>query len=164
VKATATQVHGVLVVVQGVGLLLRGESGTGKSNCALELIRRGHRLVADDVVEIRHDPTRQRLVGSPPSPIAGRLEVQDVDIVDVSALFGTGAFAPSHQVDAIIDLMAAAPGNARQRRVDPPPQTHLLGHGLPTYIVQNDDVTTMANRLEVIARILGAAPTNPQGA
>jgi HPr kinase/phosphorylase len=164
VKATATQVHGVLVVVQGIGLLLRGESGMGKSDCALELIRRGHRLVADDVVEIRADGDGQPPVGSAPAAIAGQLEVQDVGIVEVSSLFGTGALIPSHGVDAVIDLIAAVPGSHRRRHLDPSSPTDLLGHNVPTYVLHGTEVTTVANRLEVIARMLRTARSRPAGA
>jgi len=164
VKASSTQVHGVLVVIRGTGLLLRGASGTGKSDCALELIRRGHRLVADDVVEIRGDPVHHRLVGAPPAAIAGRLEVQDVGIIAVEPIFGTTALAPSHEVDAVVDLIAAAPEEHRRRHIDPPPPTRLLGHALPTYVIRGTEVTTVANRLEVIAGVLHAARSTPPSA
>jgi HPr kinase/phosphorylase len=155
VTVASTQVHGVLAVIHGIGLLVRGGSGSGKSNCALELIRRGHHLVADDVVEIRSDAVHHYLVGTPPATLAGRLEVQDVGIIDVQAVFGASALAASHRIDAIIDLVAAVPGQPRRRNAPPPP-TRLLGHTLATYAIRVTEAATLANRLEVIAKILRA--------
>lgn len=154
----------MLVVVDGIGLLVRGKSGTGKSGCALELVRRGHRLVADDVVEIRDEAVHERLLGSPPAAIAGRLEVQDVGIVEVATLFGPDALAASHPVDVVIDLVPVASGKHRPRHVDLPSPAHLLGHTLPTYVVHGPDVTSVANRLEVIARTVRTARSPRTGA
>ncbi|MGD2063645.1 MAG: hypothetical protein PVF51_08705 [Nitrospirota bacterium] len=161
-KVATTQVHGVLVAVHGIGLLLRGPSGTGKSGCALELIRRGHRLVADDVVEVHGDPVNQRLVGAPPATIAGRLEVQDVGIIEVKPLFGAAALAASHPIDAVVELAAATMGEHR-RRHEPAPTTLLLGHTLRTYAIRGTEVISVANRLEVIARMMRAARSDQGG-
>ena len=81
--------HGVLVDVYGEGVLLMGESGVGKSETAVELVKRGHRLVADDAVEIRHIGTR--LVGSAPELIRHYIELRGIGVVDIQQLFGMSA-------------------------------------------------------------------------
>ncbi len=85
--APVTSVHGVLVDVYGVGVLITGASGIGKSETALELVKKGHRLVADDHVEIRQ-PEENVLVGSPPELIQHLLEIRGVGIINVMTLFG----------------------------------------------------------------------------
>lgn len=89
--------HGVLVDVYGEGVLLMGESGVGKSETAVELVKRGHRLVADDAVEIRHIGTR--LVGSAPELIRHYIELRGIGVVDIQQLFGmsAGPGGPGHQ-------------------------------------------------------------------
>jgi len=149
-----SQVHGVLVTIDGIGLLLRGPSGTGKSECALELIRRGHRLVADDVVEIVVDSTVDGLVGAPPATLAGRLEVQEIGIVEVERLFGAQAVRARQRIDAVVDLAPPAPEDHRRRPVDPAPPVSLLGHSLPAYTLRAAGVTAVTNRLEIIAQLL----------
>jgi len=149
-----SQVHGVLVTVGGMGLLLRGPSGTGKSECALELIRRGHSLVADDVVEIADDAATEGLVGAPPAALAGRLEVQEIGVIDVERLFGTLAIRARQHIDAVVDLVPPGPEDHRRRPVDPAPPVALLGHTLPAYTLRATGVTAVSNRLEIIARLL----------
>ena len=85
--APCISVHGVLVDVYGEGVLITGESGIGKSEAALELIRRGHRLVTDDVVELRK-VSDDTLVGSAPDITKHFIELRGIGIVDVKALFG----------------------------------------------------------------------------
>ena len=96
-------VHGVLVDVFGIGLLITGESGIGKSEAALELIKRGHRLVTDDVVELRKvsDVT---LVGSAPGITKHFIELRGIGIVDVKALFGASSVKDTQNVDLVIHL------------------------------------------------------------
>jgi HPr kinase/phosphorylase len=88
--APSTSMHGVLVDIYGVGVLITGGSGIGKSESALELVKRGHRLVADDNVDIRQ-PTDNILIGSPPELIRHLLEIRGVGIINVMTLFGAGA-------------------------------------------------------------------------
>lgn len=85
--APTTTMHGVLVDVYGVGVLLVGQSSIGKSETALELVKRGHRLVADDAVEIRQTQENQ-LIGSAPELIQHLLEIRGVGIINVMTLFG----------------------------------------------------------------------------
>jgi len=82
--------HGVLVDVSGIGVLLLGESGTGKSECALDLVTRGHGLVADDVVEIWRDDL-QAVVGRGPARIRHHMEIRGLGIINIRDLFGLAA-------------------------------------------------------------------------
>lgn len=88
--APTTAVHGVLVDIYGVGVLITGKSGVGKSETALELVKRGHRLVADDCVEIRQED-EDYLVGNSPELIEHLLEIRGLGIINVMTLFGAGA-------------------------------------------------------------------------
>ncbi|MEI6602107.1 MAG: HPr(Ser) kinase/phosphatase [Clostridia bacterium] len=101
--APRTSVHGVLVEVYGEGILIVGESGVGKSETAMELVKRGHRLVADDVVEIRR-VSDKTLVGSSPEQIRHFLEIRGIGIVDVKNLYGMGSVKLTERIDLIINL------------------------------------------------------------
>jgi HPr kinase/phosphorylase len=104
-----TNVHGVLVKVSGLGVLIRGDAGIGKSECALELIKRGHILVADDVVEIRRRRGGQ-LVGSCPPMLKHYMEVRGLGILDVKLLFGVGSSIDSSDVEMEVNLIAPSDG------------------------------------------------------
>ena len=101
--APCISVHGVLVDVYGEGLLITGESGIGKSEAALELIKRGHRLVTDDVVELRK-VSEDTLVGSAPAVTKHFIELRGIGIVDVKTLFGISSVKETSQVDLVIRL------------------------------------------------------------
>ena len=92
--------HGVLLDVYGEGVIIMGDSGIGKSETAIELIKRGHRLVADDAVEIRR--IGNSLIGSAPELIRDYLEVRGVGVIDIQKIFGMGAVQESTQIDLII--------------------------------------------------------------
>lgn len=96
-------IHGVLVEVYGEGVLIMGESGIGKSEAALELIKRGHRLVTDDVVELRK-VSDDTLVGTAPDITRHLIELRGIGIVDVKALFGVAAVKNTQSVDMVIKL------------------------------------------------------------
>ena len=100
-----THVHGVLVKVSGMGVLIRGDAGIGKSECALELIKRGHILVADDVVEIQRR-RGQILIGSCPAMLKHYMEVRGLGILDVELLFGVGAAMDSTPIEMEVNLVA----------------------------------------------------------
>ena len=101
--APCISVLGVLVDVYGEGVLITGESGIGKSEAALELIRRGHRLVTDDVVEIRK-VSDDTLVGSAPDMLKHLIELRGIGVVDVKALFGTSSVMDTQNIDLVIRL------------------------------------------------------------
>ena len=101
--APCITIHGVLVDVYGEGLLIMGESGIGKSEAALELVRRGHRLVTDDVVEIRKINERT-LMGTSPDITRYFIELRGVGIIDVKSLFGVECVKEKQQIDLVIKL------------------------------------------------------------
>jgi HPr kinase/phosphorylase len=101
--APTTTVHGVLVDVYGLGVLIQGEAGIGKSECALELLKRGHILVADDVVSVRHRRGNY-LRGSCPEPLRNHMEVRGLGVIDVKLLFGIGAILDRTRIELAIQL------------------------------------------------------------
>jgi HPr kinase/phosphorylase len=101
--APTTAVHGVLVDIYGVGVLITGKSGVGKSETALELVKRGHRLVADDCVEIRQED-QDTLVGTSPELIEHLLEIRGLGIINVMTLFGAGAVRSNKKISLVINL------------------------------------------------------------
>lgn len=101
--APCISIHGVLVDVYGVGVLIMGESGIGKSESALELIKRGHRLVSDDVVEI-HKVSDDTLVGTAPDITRHFIELRGIGIVDVKTLFGVQSVRETQNIDLVITL------------------------------------------------------------
>lgn len=101
--APTTAVHGVLVDIHGVGVLIIGKSGVGKSETALELVKRGHRLVADDCVEIRQEGEGV-LIGSAPKLIEHLLEIRGLGIIDIMTLFGASAIRSQKRITLVIEL------------------------------------------------------------
>ena len=101
--APCISIHGVLVDVYGVGVLIMGESGIGKSEAALELVKRGHRLVSDDVVEIKK-VSDETLVGSAPDITRHFIELRGIGIVDVKTLFGVLSVRETQNIDLVITL------------------------------------------------------------
>ncbi|HLR23644.1 MAG TPA: HPr(Ser) kinase/phosphatase [Pseudogracilibacillus sp.] len=101
--APTTAVHGVLVDIYGVGILIMGQSGVGKSETALELVKRGHRLVADDSVEIRQEDYDSLIASSPPL-IEHLLEIRGLGILNIMTLFGAGAVLDEKQISYIVHL------------------------------------------------------------
>ena len=95
--------HGVLIEIYGEGIFITGESGVGKSECAIELVKRGHRLVADDAVELRK-VSNTNLVGTSPENIRHFLELRGIGIINVRRLFGMGAVKLQQEIDMIIEL------------------------------------------------------------
>ena len=133
--APCISIHGVLVDVYGEGVLIMGESGIGKSEAALELIKRGHRLVSDDVVEIRRvsDVT---LVGSAPDITRHFIELRGIGIVDVKTLFGVEAVKEKQNIDLVIKLEDWKKENEYDRLGLEEEYTEILGnqvvcHSLP---------------------------------
>ena len=94
---------GVMLEVHGEGVLIQGESGVGKSEVAIELLKRGHRLVADDAVEIK-ETSHHTLVASAPELIRGYMELRGIGVIDISRLLGMGAIKLSQEIDLVINL------------------------------------------------------------
>ena len=101
--APAVTRHGVLVEVYGEGILILGESGVGKSETAIELVKRGHRLIADDAVELRRVSNRT-IVGTAPENIRHFIELRGIGIINVARVFGSGAVKASERVDLVVEL------------------------------------------------------------
>ncbi len=106
--------HGVLVEVYGEGVLLLGDSGVGKSETAIELVKRGHRLVADDAVEIKRVSDKS-LVGSSPEIIRHFIELRGIGIIDVKRIFGIGSVKDTEKIDLVIKLEPWVQGKAYDR-------------------------------------------------
>lgn len=120
-------IHGVLVDVYGEGLLIIGESGIGKSEAALELIRRGHRLVADDVVEIRA-VNQNTLMGSSPATTQYLIELRGIGIIDVKSLYGVECVKERTSIDLVIKLQEYVPGAEYDRLGLQDEYIDILGH------------------------------------
>ncbi|BBD15190.1 HPr(Ser) kinase/phosphatase [Melissococcus plutonius] len=101
--AVRTSVHGVLVDVYGLGVLIQGDSGIGKSETALELIKRGHRLIADDRVDV-YQKDELTIIGEPPKILQHLIEIRGVGIIDVMNLFGASAVRGSMQIQLVMNL------------------------------------------------------------
>lgn len=112
--AERISVHGVLVDVYGMGVLIQGDSGVGKSETALELIQKGHRLVADDRVDL-YQLDELTLVGEAPDILKNLLEIRGVGIIDVMTLFGAGAIRATKKVDLIVNLELWTEGKKFER-------------------------------------------------
>ena len=109
-----TTLHGVLVEVYGEGILLLGGSGIGKSETAIELVKRGHRLIADDAVDIKK-VSAKTLVGSAPEMIRYFIELRGIGIIDVRRIFGMGSVKPTERVDLVVRLEKGEDGKPYDR-------------------------------------------------
>lgn len=126
--------HGVLVEVYGEGVLILGESGVGKSEAAVELMKRGHRLVADDAVEIRRVSSKA-LVGSSPEIIRHFIEVRGIGIIDVKKIFGMGAVKDTEKIDLVIQLEVWQKGKQYDRLGLVNNYTEILGINVPSLTI-----------------------------
>ena len=125
-----TLTHGVLVEVEGLGLLLRGNSGAGKSELAIELLSRGHKLIADDAVEW-HVGDNNRLIGRCPALLSGFIEVRGLGILDARALYGDSAVIEQTALDLVIDLDRRDEPSAEERLGGRRGRFVLLGQTVP---------------------------------
>ena len=123
--------HGVLVEVYGEGVLLLGDSGVGKSETAIELIKRGHRLIADDAVEIKR-VSATTLVGKAPEIIRHYVELRGIGIVDVRRLFGMGSVKETENIDLVINLEPWENGKMYERLGLEEKTTEILGINVPS--------------------------------
>ncbi|WP_425060411.1 HPr kinase/phosphorylase [Sporomusa carbonis] len=161
--APSTLVHGVLVDVYGVGVLITGESGIGKSETALELIKGGHLLVADDAVEVRR-VDEESLRGIAPRRIRHLLEVRGLGILDVTMLFGAGAVRDEKDIHLIVHLEEWQEGKMYDRLgIDPPPTRQILGIAIPELTIPVRPGRNLASIIEVavIQNRLRSYKSNP---
>ena len=126
--------HGVLVEVYGEGILLLGDSGVGKSETAIELLKRGHRLIADDAVEIKR-VSATTLVGRAPEIIRHYVELRGIGIVDVRRLFGMGAVKETEKIDLVINLEPWQDGKMYDRLGLDEQKTNILGIDVPSIVL-----------------------------
>ena len=126
--------HGVLVEVYGEGILLLGDSGVGKSETAIELLKRGHRLIADDAVEIKR-VSATTLIGKAPEIIRHYVELRGIGIVDVRRLFGMGAIKESEKIDLIINLETWQDDKMYDRLGLDEQKTDILGISIPSIVL-----------------------------
>ena len=129
-----TEVHGTLVDVYGVGLLFTGRSGIGKSECALDLIERGHRLVADDIVEITHT-TEDVLIGRYREVLRHHLEIRGIGVIDVQAIFGIRAIRMQKRVEVEVQLQEWDNAVDYERVGMENRFTEILGVNIPQVVV-----------------------------
>ena len=143
-------IHGVLVDLYGVGVLIIGNSGIGKSETALELIQRNHRLVADDAVVIKR--VNDRLIGASPSIIKHFMEVRGIGIIDIRSMYGSGAVKLTKGIDLVIKLEDWDPTKAYNRLGDVKETHNILDVVLPMHTVPVKPGRNLAVILEVAAR------------
>ena len=149
--APRTTVHGTLVDVYGVGLLVTGESGIGKSECGLDLVESGHRLVADDVVYVRRTP-RGHLVGAPSELLKHHMEIRGVGIIDVRSIFGVRAVRSMKRIEVEVRLVKWSDVVDYERLGIEETMTEILGVEVPLVtlpLVTGKNITVIA---EVIAQ------------
>ena len=142
--------HGVLVEVFGVGLLLMGESGLGKSEAAVELLKRGHRLIADDAVEIRK-VNSSTLMGSAPKLIRNYVELRGIGIVNVAKMFGMSAVKDENVIDLVVNIVPWDNNEAYDRLGLEENYTELLDVKVPVNTIPITPGRNLAVILEVAA-------------
>lgn len=148
--APRTTKHGVLVEVYGEGILILGESGVGKSETALEIVKRGHRLVADDVVEIRK-VSDKTLVGSAPDIIRHFIEIRGIGILDVKNLFGVGSVKMTENINLVIHLELWDDKKNYDRLGLVDEYTNILGINIPALTIPVRPGRNLAIVIEVAA-------------
>ena len=142
--------HGVLVEVYGEGVLMLGDSGIGKSETAIELVKRGHRLIADDAVEIKR-VSNKTLVGTAPDLIRHYIELRGIGIVDVRRLFGMGAVKATERIDLVIKLESWAPDKLYDRFGLDEETENILGVAVPAITIPVHHGRNLAVVIEIAA-------------
>ena len=142
--------HGVLVECYGEGILMLGDSGIGKSETAIELVKRGHRLIADDAVEIKKVSSKS-LVGSAPALIKYFVELRGIGIVDVRRIFGMGAVKLTEKIDLVINLEPWQQGKFYERVGLDSEYTNLMGIDVPSITVPVKPGRNLAVIIEIAA-------------
>lgn len=143
--APMVSVHGVLVEVFGLGVLITGSSGVGKSETALELVKRGHRLITDDVVDIKR--IGDRLIGSAPELLKQYMEIRGIGIIDIRTLYGVGAVKESVEIEMNVHLEHWDPGKYYDRLGLDDEYHQVLGVNVPKVVIP---VTTGRNLAIII--------------
>ena len=142
--------HGVLMEVYGEGILLIGESGIGKSEAAVELLKRGHRLIADDAVEIRR-VSGNSLMGNAPELIRNYIELRGIGIINVAKLFGMGAVKPENSINMVVNIVPWKTQEVYDRLGLEDQYMDILGVKVPMYTIPITPGRNLAVILEVAA-------------
>jgi len=145
--------HGVLVDVYGIGVLITGESGVGKSETALELVKRGHRLVADDVVDICR-VSDDRLTGECPEMVRHFMEIRGIGIIDIKAMYGVHAVAQKKSIDLVMHMEKWVEGKEYDRLGLNDEHISILGVKVPYQLMPVRPGRNLAIIIEVAARNL----------
>lgn len=143
-----SQLHGVLVRVFDVGVLLLGESGIGKSECALDLITKGHRLVADDAVEIVNRDGK--LIGRAPELTKHLLEIRGLGIINIRDIFGAQAVCEESEVDVSVDLRKKVQTDRLASAIS---SSTICGVGVPRFVLPVSTGRNLATLVETAVRI-----------
>ncbi len=151
-------VHGVLLNVDGAGVLLLGEAKVGKSECALELLSRGHLLVADDVVLIER--CGNSLIGKAPSRFAGLIEIRDLGIFDVRQVFDKSAFAPVTEIHLCVELRKSTSAEERDRIGADTESIDFMGIRLPKLYLKVERGRNVAVLVETAVRLFKCGDNN----
>lgn len=142
--------HGVLVEVYGEGILILGDSGIGKSEIAIELVKRGHRLIADDAVEIKR-VSDKTLVGEAPELIRHYIELRGIGIVDVRRLFGMGSIKMTEKLDLVVNLEPWQQGKFYERVGLETEYADIMGVKIPSITIPVNPGRNLAVVLEIAA-------------
>lgn len=142
--------HGVLVEVYGEGILMLGDSGIGKSETAIELVKRGHRLIADDAVVLKKVSNRT-LVGSAPELIRHYIELRGIGVIDVRRIFGMGSVKETEKIDLIINFEIWQQGKYYERLGVEEETTEILGISIPSTTIPVKPGRNLAVIIEIAA-------------
>jgi HPr kinase/phosphorylase len=143
--------HGTLVNVFGIGVLILGESGIGKSECALDLISRGHRLISDDSVRVKQ--IGERIIGSAPDNIRDYLEIRGLGIINARELFGVSALSPSAEVRFCIEFTELSANDNNDRLGLEPSVERILGVAVQKYAMPVRPGRNLATLVEAAVRV-----------
>jgi HPr kinase/phosphorylase len=149
--APRTTLHGVLMEIHGEGVLITGESGVGKSENAMALLSRGHRLVADDAIEVRR-VGRASLIGTAPEMIRYFMEIRGIGLVDARHLFGIGAVKQEQALDLVVHFEPWDDDKVYDRLGAEPKYSEILGVQVPIYEIPVRPGRNLADILELAAR------------
>jgi HPr kinase/phosphorylase len=142
--------QGVFVEVSGLGILLTGESGVGKSECALELMARGHKLVSDDVIEI--EERGDRLYGRSPEEIKYLMEIKGLGIINVGTIFGTHAVREEMPIDLVVEFVPVEKVGQADDAVSGSAMRQIMGVSVPLVRLPARHGSNMATVIEVLAK------------
>ena len=147
VLSPQTSIHGTLIEVFSMGVVIVGESGIGKSETALELIKKGHRLVSDDRVDVSY--IRGQLIGKTPDLLLNMMEVRGVGIIDISKMFGINTIINSHPIDLFIELVPLTPEVSMERLGNKTQYRTVLDQKIPMLTIPVSGARSVSDIIEV---------------